>query len=352
VVYVNPQTALDDIESGKIDLVNKVSEGAVIDDGIDRVWNDQIRMVNYLRTGMNFISFACELGPAQSVNVRKAVARCVNRDEIGMNFAQDYGMPVYGYYGLGQWMAQENFEALATYETPVDLDVAVRLLVADGWVLNENGDPYDTEIGGPRYRQGEDGSLERLSLKWAQPYETALSDILEQAMAMKLEAIGIDVEIVRLPFDELLARYYRQMDREYHMFTLATNFNLAFDPYYAFHTGEEFQGESNKTGLQDEELMDLALAMRQTQVHDSETYVARWLAFQDRFCELQPMVPLLSSVYFDFFRMDLQNYFSNAYFSWATAIVYAYIGHPTEEELMGDLELYLEEIGFELEIEE
>ncbi|MCL2811421.1 MAG: hypothetical protein FWD25_05975, partial [Clostridia bacterium] len=273
-------------------------------------------------------------------------------NEIGMAFAQDYGMPVYAYYGLGQWMAQENFEALAAFEAPIDLGAAVSLLVADGWVLNENGDPYDTEIGGVRYRQAEDGTLERLSLKWAQPYETTLSDILEQAMGMKLEALGIETEIARLSFDELLAHYYRQVDREYHMLTLATNFNLAFDPYYAFHTGEEFQGESNKTGLQDEELMNLALAMRQTQVHDSETYVERWLAFQDRFCELQPMIPLLSSVYFDFFRTDLQNYFSNAYFSWATAIVYAYIGDPTEEDLMEDLPLYIEEIAFELEIDD
>ena len=346
VVYANPRTALDDIESGKIDLVNKVSEGAIIEDGIDRMWEDRIRLENYLRTGMSFISFACELGPVQSIYVRKAVARCVNRDEVGMAFAQDYGMPVYAYYGLGQWMAQESLDALAALETPVDLDAAAGWLAADGWILNESGGPYDAEAGGVRYREGEDGALEKLSLKWAQPQETVLSDILEQTTGTKLEAIGIEVDIVKLPFDELLARYYRQIDREYHMFTLATNFNLAFDPYHAFHTGDEFQGESNKTGLRDEELMNLALAMRQTQVQDTETFVARWLAFQNRFSELEPMVPLFSSVYFDFFRTDLQQFFSNAYFSWATAIVYAYIGEPPEEEmdLIEDAGWYDEEL--------
>jgi len=333
VVHVTPQNALDDIQSGKIDLVNKVSEGTIIEEGVNRVWDEQIRMVNYLRTGMSFVSFACELGPVQSVNVRKAIARCVNRDEVGTAFAQDYGMPVYAYYGLGQWMAQENQDALGAFEAPIDLDAAAVLLAGDGWILDGSGEPYNAENGGVRYRESEDGTLEKLSLRWAQPEETALSDVLAEAIGMNLEAIGIEVEIVKLPFDELLARYYRQIDREYHMFTLATNFNLAFDPYYAFHTGEEFQGESNKTGLQDEELMNLALSMRQTQVQDSETYVQRWLAFQERFCELQPMVPLFSSVYFDFFRTDLQQYFSNAYFSWATAIVYAYIGELTVEEM-------------------
>ncbi|MCL2811527.1 MAG: ABC transporter substrate-binding protein [Clostridia bacterium] len=330
VVYANPQTALDDIEAGRLDLVNKVSDGWVIEDGTGRVRDGELGMVNYLRTGMTFISFACEQGPTQSVNVRRAISLCVNRDEVGTAFAQDYAMPVYGYYGMGQWMAQENLEALQKYQTGPDLEAAVRLLAEDGWVLNQAGQPYDREIGGPRYRESENGALEKLLLKWVLPQETTLSDILEQTMGTNLKAIGIEVEIVRLPFDELLARYYRQSDREYHLFSLGTNFNLAFDPYHAFHTEEGFQGESNKTGLQDEELMNLALAMRQTPVRDSDTYVERWLAFQDRFTELQPMVPLFSSVYFDFFRSDLQRYFSNAYFSWATAIVYAYVGEPPE----------------------
>jgi len=203
VVYASSQAALDGVESGAIDLINKVSDGMIIEDGVDRVWDERIRMVSYLRTGMSFISFACESGPVQSVNVRKAVAHCVNRDEVSMAFAQDYGMPVYAYYGLGQWMAQENFEALAAFEIPIDLDAAAVLLAEDGWILDNNGEPYDAESGGVRYRESEDGTLERLSLKWAQPEETALSDVLAEAMGMNLEAIGIEVEIEKLPFDEL-----------------------------------------------------------------------------------------------------------------------------------------------------
>jgi len=75
-----------------------------------------------------------------------------------------------------------------------------------------------------------------------------------------------------------------------------------------------------------------ALAMRQTEAENMEGYVEKWALFQDRFNELQPMVPLFSSVYADFYRPDLQVYYPNAYYSWATAIVYSYIGEPPVEE--------------------
>jgi len=347
VVFTDPLTALDDIERGKIDLVNNVSSGEVIADGMNRSGEGRLRMESYLRSGMTFVSFSCELGPTQSVNVRRAVALCVDRQEVSRSFTQDNGIPVYAYYGAGQWMAQKAADALAAFETGFDLDEAAWLLVEDGWVLDRNGDPYNEDIGGARYREAEDSTLEKLSLKWAQPQETALSDLLEQAMRTKLESIGIEVEVKKLPFHELLAHYYRQIDREYNMFTLTTGFNLAFDPYFTFHTGDEFQGESNRTGLRDDDLMALARAMRETQVQDNETYMERWLEFQDRFTELHPMVPLFSNVSFDFFRTDLQQYFANAYFSWATAIVYAYIGEePLFEEGDEVQGSWLDDIGW------
>ncbi len=345
VVYADPSSALDRIENGTLDLVNKISDGGIIADGTQRMREERVRAVNYLRTGMNFISFACEEGPTQSANVRKAIAHCVDKNGVMTEFTQGFGQAVYGYYGTGQWMAQELQNELQAYETPLDLDEAIRLLEAEGWALNEEGQPYDREVGGVRWRSREDGTLEKLALKWAQPEETTMSALLEEAMLSNLKAVGVEAQIVRLPFEEVLAHYYRQTDREYQMMSLATNFNLAFDPYYTFHIADEFQGVSNKTGLADEQLMNLALSMRQTEVMDKEGYLEKWLKFQDRFCEMQPLVPLFSNVYFDFYRTDLQEYRSNAYFSWATAIVYAYIGEPPEEEPVVPVAVDLAEAG-------
>ncbi|MCL2812633.1 MAG: ABC transporter substrate-binding protein [Clostridia bacterium] len=328
VIHVGIGDALDSLESGRIGLISRISEGAVIADGLGRLQGNTIRANSYMRTGQSFISFACEMGPTQSANVRKAVAHCVDVHAINAEFTQGFGLPVYGYYGMGQWMAQENQEALQTYETPLNPVEAARLLELDGWMLGESG---------MRYRAREDGSLEKLALKWAQPQETAMSAALERAIRNNFESVGIELEIVRLPFNQMLAHYYRQVDREYHMMSLATNFNLAFDPYFAFHTGERYQGESNRAGLKDEQLMDLALAMRQTQVGDRGAYVEAWLAFQDRFNELQPMVPLFTNAHFDFYRADLLGYRSNAYVGVAQAIVYAHIGDPLEEKVEDEI---------------
>lgn len=332
VVFADPETALQDVLEGKLDLVNKVSDGAVISEGMSMAEADELSMQNYLRTGMSFISFACEMGPSRSVNVRKAVARCVDVNAVNAEFTRGFGMPVYGYYGMGQWMAMDNQEAMEEYATALDPIAAIGLLKDDGWVLDENGLPYDEAGGGVRYRLNEMNELEKLSLKWAQAEATAISGLLTREISAQAEMAGIELIITKMPFEQLLKHYYRQTNREYHMFSLATNFNLAFDPYETYHTGDEYQGESNKTGLLDEELMTLALAMRQTEVGDNEAYTRKWLEFQARWNEMQPMVPLYSNIYFDFFRPDLQEYYANAYVSWATAIVHAYIGEPALDD--------------------
>lgn len=326
VCYTEADTVFEKIESGALDMVNKISSGAMIIDGLGRVNADKMSSVNYLRSGMNFISFSCEMGPTASTNVRKAISLLVDAAAVNEAYTTGFGVPVYGYYGMGQWMATSTQETMVAYESSVDLNEAAALLKADGWGLNAAGEAYDEDAGGVRYRMGEDGNPEPLLIKWAQPEETALSALLEEAMRSRLESVGFDISIDRLPFNKLLDHYYRHSEREYHMFNLAKNFSLMFDPYFDFHTGDAYQGEANTTGLRDETLMNLALALRATPADDSEAYLTKWLAFQARFNELTPAIPLFSNVHFDFFRADLQEYRSNAYIGWAAAIPYVYIG--------------------------
>ncbi|MDL2318805.1 hypothetical protein LJC74_07030, partial [Eubacteriales bacterium OttesenSCG-928-A19] len=84
-----------------------------------------------------------------------------------------------------------------------------------------------------------------------------------------------------------------------------------------------YQGVTNMSGLKDERLMGLALDMRETQPTDMESYVSKWLAFQQYFVEVMPLVPLYSNVYYDFYTSDLQNYDIMAHANWALAILYA-----------------------------
>ena len=125
----------------------------------------------------------------------------------------------------------------------------------------------------------------------------------------------------------MLTYYYRQTDRTYNMFYMATNFDFIFDPYYTFHPGEEYQGTRNTSGIADEELFNLAGELRRTDVGDNETYLEKWFALQQRYNEVLPTIPLYSNVYFDFYSSEVYGYQPSAYYSWASAILYATYGY-------------------------
>ncbi len=327
-------TLLDQLQSGEVDVVNKVTAGDVITSGLALVGaeDSNIRSTNYLRAGYGFIGLSCEFGATASQNVRQAIAYLTDADGFLADFLQGYGMRVYGYYGYGQWMATSMLETLNEELEHYDLDVeaAIALLEADGYTLDADGQPYDAETGGVRYRQNEDGTLEALSVRWA-----ALSDNPGCASIMEytipyMEQAGFEVLVDEMSFSEMLTYYYRQNDRTYNMFYMATNFDFIFDPYYTFHPAEEYQGARNTSGIADEELFALAGDLRRTEVGDNEAYLEKWLALQQRFNEVLPTIPLYSNVYFDFYTSELYGYQPSAYYSWASAILYSTYGYEEE----------------------
>jgi hypothetical protein len=75
----------------------------------------------------------------------------------------------------------------------------------------------------------------------------------------------------------------------------------------------------------DEELYRLALSMRRTEPGDLLGYCQKWLEFQIRFAEVEPMIPLYSNVYFDFFPRILHNYYPSSTATWSEAVLSAYL---------------------------
>ena len=331
------ETMMDEILTKSIDILHKVANKDAIQEGLGHAREGLFQYINYPRTGMAFLSFACEEGPTASEAVRHAVNRCINRNElIDRTVGKINGIPVYGYYGIGQWMASSAFEAdgendkeelivqslLSVLNIPYDLDEAVKLLEEDGWVLNENGGPFVLGVDAMRYRD-ENGTLTPLLIKWAKTAENYAADALEEILAENFAQVGIGLSVTELPFVDMLEFYYREQERTYNMFYLASNFDTIFDPFYTFSVAREYQGHINTTGIRDEELMLAAGEMRNTAVNQRREYVENWLKFQTRFVELMPMVPLYSNVYFDFYPKDLTNFDITEYVSWAQAIQYS-----------------------------
>lgn len=328
---VSNETMFEEMQRGNLDLINKVASRSALVTAQEVVTNDPgVSGVAYLRSGMTFLSFACESGPTASEAVRKAIAMSMDKDTLVTEMMGGVAMRVYGYYGVGQWMAvytefqngdQTVLETLKKLDIPQDIEYAKELLESDGWALDAQGNPYES---GTRYRQGADG-LESLTIKWVRPTENGNTEAVEKALREGLTAIGAALEATDIPFDEMLKHYYRETDRTYDMFLLATNFGYVFDPYYDFNTADMYQGSVNKTGLRDEKLEALAKEMRMTAPSDLNGYMERWFAFQERFVQVLPLIPLYSGVYMDVASDALQGYDIMVHSSWARAVLYAWI---------------------------
>ena len=343
------ETEMEDLLSGKFGLLNKVTRTDVIVSGIEQVGDEQqnIKMSNYPRCGLSYISFACERATVSSETVRQAIVRCLDREQLTADYTGNYGATVHGYYGLGQWMygvatgtiappvtppedekdqkAQDEYlEKLAAFEElsldnltkyTLDTETAASLLEQDGWILNDEG------------LREKDGVV--LDLKLIYPEGNQIVDYLEKNFQANLAQAGIRLTMEALPMGELLSHWYRQTERDEDMIFLASNFDLLFDPSVYFND----EGEWAYTSLADEQLYEEAISMRKTEPSDVLSYIQHWIAFQERFNQTLPMIPLYSNIYFDFYTGYLQNYRISQNATWGEAIVGAYLSaeEPTEE---------------------
>ncbi|MDR3050616.1 MAG: ABC transporter substrate-binding protein [Oscillospiraceae bacterium] len=324
------------LAGGTVDLINKVSDPVAIAQ-LSAV--PGVQRLNYWRTGFSFLSFACEQGPAASVAVRKAIASLVDVDALLQSVMGDQAAlsasPVYGYYGQGQWMMGQTLaddqggtpvqDAVQPLRIPFDPARAAALLDADGWVLDAQGQPY---AQGTRYRRTQDGGLEALAIRWAKTADSAVADALQTLLTPAFAQAGIGLQVTTLPFTDMLSHYLRLQPRAYDMFYLGTNFFYIFDPSSDFSTDDAYQGAVNTTGLKDEQLMLLAKDMLRTPTADTSAYIRKWLAFQTRWADLLPMVPLYSNEYVDFYGPGIQSYQISAYATWSQAIATAYLADP------------------------
>lgn len=322
---VRNEDVLDEFLAGRVDVINKVSSGEVIDGAAALVAEGLAEIKAYPRTGLSFLAFVCEEGDTQSVLLRQAVARLIDKEAISDRFLMGYGEPVYGYYGLGQWMAREKEDELKKLNLyPLDPPAAAALLAKDGWTLNAEGGEFKPETDFQRYRL-EDGLLKPLQLRLAISEDNKAGELVASMLGENFAGVGGELEVSRIGMEELLRRYYRQEERGFDLFFLGTNFTYVFDPYYSYQTGDEYQGamNMNTSGLLDERLLALANRLRQTEPGNRYIYLARWMAFQRYWAEVLPMVPLYSNIYSDIYAPWITNYRPERYWNWGTAILYA-----------------------------
>lgn len=74
--------AVDALLDGTLDIVNKLSDAQAIDAGRAQLADGKLQVSQYLRSGLGFMSFACEQGSTASENVRKAVSYCLDQESF------------------------------------------------------------------------------------------------------------------------------------------------------------------------------------------------------------------------------------------------------------------------------
>lgn len=293
---VKPDDMFAALEAGEVNLLNRVSGAQRINEGLAMVEDGHVRAANYPSNGLSMLRFTRGEGEGLSLNIRRAIAYLLDREDLAERYLQNFGAPVYGYYGLGQWMvssAQNGLSGIERY--PLNLYEARKLLGEDGWIYKEDGTPYDPVMGGVRYRQTE-GGYEKLSLKWARPFDEAAFDVLSEMIHENLPLAGFEVT------------YVDAEDEAYDMISVSEHFGHVFDPH-------------DSVSL-DPSLAAIAQKMRRTNPGDQAAYLSAWLEYQTRYAEVLPALPLYSNTYYDFYSVDVEGYNVATHEGWADAILY------------------------------
>jgi len=354
---------IGELADGSYGLLDKCLDKDAIQEGLALIGEGNYAMSAYPRTGMSFLSFNCEKALSSRQAVRQAIACCLDKDEIVSRYTGNYGLRVDGYYGIGQWMyrvvsgymtppveapAENASEAeMKQYEEelekwgtltlanmkiyPCDPEEAVRLLEEDGWTLNRQGEAFVPGTDDVRCRM-ENGQLETLELTLCYPEGNRIGAILEEVFLPVLKQAGIGMTLQPLNWQQLLRQYYRQDSRDCDMFYLASNFYEVFNPWPTFDPADAETGKNNYTGIRDEELYRTAGELIHTEPGDNYGYLVRWIAFQERFAEVLPAIPVYSNVYYDFYTRYLQNFTVQQNMTWAEAVVSAFMQEPAAEE--------------------
>lgn len=327
--YVAQDTMLDQLKTGAVDILTAVADGDQIETGLDMVEEGGFDYISYPRAGYGMISFKCNKGPTQFVEVRQAVAYLLDRTAFAQTFTGGHGTVVNGPYGTQQWMVNEYAEEIEDLNSYTEsLESAVEVLKAGGWVYNEDGSDYVDGSGEIRYKKLDDGTYMPLIIEWFSSENNSVSDLLVTSLQQNpdLAEAGMQINQTVGTFTELLTYYYDTSDDlesdPYCMFNLATGFSNPYDEKVEYEPG----GESNTTCLDDEELYSYILEMNHCAEGDDEAYGEAWLKFIQKWNELLPQVPLYSNEYHDFFTSRLHDFVEDGYNNDVTsAILYANI---------------------------
>ena len=362
---------IEKLEADEFQLLNKVVRKDSIMKGQQLVGTGLFTVSNYPRIGLSFIVFTPDMPALQEQNVRKAIAYCMDKDQLTEEYTAAFGLPMDGLIGIGQWMYgmvngtvdfpielpenptaedQKHYEETLEEWKSLSLDglkhynlnvnEAIQLLETNGWRLNEDGEPFDPKKDEVRCKMI-NGKLAKLDLTCAYPETNFMAESMEVLFVPYLKEAGIKLTLIPMTMKELLRSYNDKDVEDIDMFYLGDDFNIEFDPQLFFLAGNPNAPKEDTLAWVHSQMAEYARLMCETEPSDALGFVKKWITFQEKLSDMLPLIPVYSNVYFDYYTSDLTNYDILYYITWGDAIVPAQYSRqevkPPEEESM-DLE--------------
>ncbi len=220
------------------------------------------------------VIFNLDVPTLKSPAVRKALARAVNRDALIRSALGGQGEPTVGPIPIQSW-AYARAPSSADYD-PV---AAAAILDEDGW------------RAGPDGQRQRDGVVLTVRLLTA---DTADRVAVAQALADQIGAIGVRVEVIRVPADELVDEHLEPRRFEA---ALVGQWSMGSDPdvYPQWHSSQVGRSGGNYAAFADADVDRWLEVGRQEP--DREARRNAYLHFQARWAEEQPAVMLYHPIF-------------------------------------------------------
>lgn len=326
VKTVSSDTQINELKAGTVDMLFQISGGTDIEAGLDLVDAGVAQKHTFFRNGYGKIAFDCSEFPTDSANVRQAIAYCLDRNEFARQYSGGYATIVHSRYGLAQWEYQESKdwidENLKTYDK--DIEAAKELLAADGWTLNADGAEYQ-DGDGLRYKEV-DGKLVPCVIEWCNTEGNPVSELLATMLPEAMAEAGMQLNGTTVDFPTLSDCMNHEGEKVYNMYNLGTGFANADSPWYYYTTDDKYMGGGyNSNWIKDEELAELTGSMKNIPYEDKDAWLDAWQAYQLKWNELLPDVPLYSDEYHDFFSTKVQGWETTSTWDWSRALLEAWV---------------------------
>lgn len=322
----NSELAVQRLQKGEVDFVPTLVEGSLIKAATE---DKNLGTIKYQRNGYGYLGMANEFGPTKDVNVRHAIAHLTNRNQLITDVLGGSGVAVNAQYSFAQWMAKEKESDLNSKLNKYNYDVAAANAALDKSEYKFEADgttPFDSSKASADYLRY-NANKEVLEINHLATDNNPISTALETNLTVDAPKAGMKYTITKTDFPTLQKEMNlvttASSEAKYHIYNLASNFvGSVVDPYNQEHS-KNLGTRANAWRTNDAQIDKLSEEMRKVESTNTDEFANRWLAYQVRFNEVLPFLPLYSNTYYNAYSAEkVETDPTTAIRDWAQLIEY------------------------------